>query len=111
MAVRKIDWRNVLERALWTFAEGFIVALPITLSMDMNGATWKSILLGALMSGVSAVKTCILDLIKQHNEQYKETEPDIDYFEDDSELTDEDLEDIFSEESKETDDGEGDAEE
>lgn len=95
MAVRKIDWRNVLERALWTFVEGFIVALPVTLSMDMNGATWKSILFSALMGGVSALKTCALDLIKQHNEQYKEIEPDIDFYEDDSELEDEDLDDVF----------------
>lgn len=95
MAIRKIDGKNVLERALWTFAEGFVVALPVTLSMNMDGATWKSILFSALMGGVSALKTCALDLIKQHNEQYKEIESDIDFYEDDSELEDEDLDDVF----------------
>lgn len=122
MAVKKIDWKNVRERALWTFAEGFVTCIsPISITIDvfldtghfkawLFGALLSSVL-GGVMGGVSALKTCILDIIKQHNEQYKEIEPDIDYFEDDSEFDDEDLEDVFPEESKEIDDDEGDAEE
>ena len=60
---KKIDWLNILERAAWTFLEGFLVALPATFSLEMDGATWKSILLGAAMAGLSAVKTLIVELI------------------------------------------------
>lgn len=75
---KNVDWKNVLERALWTFAEGFLVALPVTISINMSGATWKTAIFSALMSGVSAVKTLAIDLIKQHNAQYeaKQIEPD-----------------------------------
>ena len=31
--MKTIDWLNILERAAWTFAEGFLVALPTTLNM------------------------------------------------------------------------------
>ena len=65
-----IDWINILERALWTFIEGFLIALPTTLSMDMalDAAALKSILLSAAMAGLSAVKTLIIEII-QNNKQ------------------------------------------
>ena len=65
-----IDWKNVLERALWTFLEAFLVALPATISVDMGGAAWKSALLSAACAGVSAVKTLIIELIKTRNDQH-----------------------------------------
>ena len=60
-----MNWKNILERAAWTFVEGFLVALPATLSADMDGAAWKSLLLGAAMAGLSAVKTMTLELLKE----------------------------------------------
>lgn len=60
-----IDWKNILERAGWTFIEAFLVALPATISMDMTGAAWKSALLGAACAGISAVKTLLIEII--HN--------------------------------------------
>ncbi len=60
-----IDWKNVLERAAWTFAEGFLVALPTTFSVGMDGAAWKSVLVGAAMAGLSAVKTLLIEIL--HN--------------------------------------------
>lgn len=62
-----IDWKNVLERAGWTFLEAFLVALPATISMDMTGAAWKSALLGAACAGISAVKTLLIEII--HNRE------------------------------------------
>ena len=59
----KMNWENILERAAWTFLEGFLVAMPATLSTDMDGAAWKALLLSACMAGVSAVKTMILELL------------------------------------------------
>ena len=44
-----INWKNILERAAWTFLEAFLVALPATISMDMTGEVWKSALLGAAL--------------------------------------------------------------
>ena len=61
-----IDWINILERAFWTFLEGFLIALPTTLSMEMDGAAWKSALLGAMMAGLSAVKTLIIEIIQKN---------------------------------------------
>lgn len=62
----EIDWLNILERALWTFVEGFLIALPTTLSMDMalDAAALKSALLSAAMAGLSAVKTLIIEIIQ-----------------------------------------------
>lgn len=62
-----INWLNILERAVWTFAEGFLVALPATFSVGMDGAAWKAALLGAAMAGLSAVKTFAVEVVKQHN--------------------------------------------
>lgn len=63
-----MNWKNILERAAWTFVEGFLVALPATLSLDVDAAGWKSLLLGAAMAGLSAVKTMVLEIIKEKNE-------------------------------------------
>lgn len=60
-----INWLNILERAMWTFLEGFLVALPATFSVGMDGAAWKSALLGAAMAGLSALKTFIIELIQE----------------------------------------------
>lgn len=68
MMEKKIDWINILERAAWTFVEGFLVALPATFSVDMDGAAWKSALIGAAMAGLSAVKTLIIEIIQAHKD-------------------------------------------
>lgn len=60
----EIDWLNILERAAWTFAEGFLVALPATFSIEMDGAAWKAVLVSAAMAGLSAVKTFIIEVIQ-----------------------------------------------
>lgn len=52
-----IDWKNILERAAWTFVEGFLVALPLG-----GGEIDKAALMGALMSGLSALKTLIIEV-------------------------------------------------
>lgn len=68
-----IDWKNVLERALWTFVEAFLVALPTTISVDMSGAAWKSALLSAACAGVSAVKTLIIEMIQSRRTKPPDT--------------------------------------
>ena len=65
----KIDWINLLERAMWTFIEGFLVALPTSISLEMDGAAWKSVLVGAAMAGLSAVKTLIIDILRQNRDE------------------------------------------
>lgn len=59
-----INWINILERAGWTFVEGFLVALPATFSAQMDGAAWKAALIGACMAGLSAVKTFLIELLQ-----------------------------------------------
>ena len=67
--MKKIDWINILERAFWTFLEVFLVALPATGAVGMDGAAWKSALIGAAMAGLSAVKTLIIEIIQAAKEE------------------------------------------
>lgn len=66
--MKNINWRDLLERAAWTFVQGFIVSLSATISIGMDGAALKAAILGAGMAGLSAVKTLVLDLIHQRIE-------------------------------------------
>lgn len=59
-----INWKEIAERAAWTFFEGFLVALPATFSVGMDGAAWKSALVGAAMAGLSALKTFAIEVVK-----------------------------------------------
>lgn len=61
-----MNWKNILERALWTFLEGFLVALPAASSLGIDAAAWKAALLGAVMAGLSALKTLVIELLQQH---------------------------------------------
>ena len=67
-----MNWMNILERSAWTFVEAFLIALPATISIEMDGAAWKSALLSAACAGLSAVKTLIIELIQQMKQQKKE---------------------------------------
>ena len=64
-----MNWMNILERAGWTFLEAFLVALPTTISADMDGAAWKALLLSAACAGLSAVKSFIIEVIKRRNSE------------------------------------------
>lgn len=59
-----MEWKNILERALWTFAEGFLVALPAASGLGVDAAAWKAALMAALMAGLSAVKTLAIELLQ-----------------------------------------------
>ncbi len=59
-----MDWKNIMERAAWTFLEGFIVALPAASQLGVDAAAWKAALVGAAMAGLSALKTLVLEVIK-----------------------------------------------
>ncbi len=53
-----MNWLNILERAAWTFVEGFLGGLTFSMEMD------KTMLLAALMAGLSALKTLVLELAR-----------------------------------------------
>ena len=61
-----INWKDILERATWTFAEGFLIALPASFTVGMDGAAWKAALLSAAMAGLSALKTLAINIVKSH---------------------------------------------
>lgn len=63
---RKIDWLNIAERAAWTFLEGALLSLPTSFSLDLDGAAWKAMLFSALLAGLSALKTFILEVIRTY---------------------------------------------
>lgn len=62
----KVNWKDILERAAWTFAEGFLIALPATFTVGMDGAAWKAALLSAAMAGLSALKTLAISIVKSY---------------------------------------------
>ena len=62
-----MDWRNIAERAAWTFLEGFLVALPAASGLGLDAVAWKAAVLGALMAGLSAVKTLAIELLQMKN--------------------------------------------
>ena len=66
--MKNVDWLNIAERAAWTFLEGFLLALPATFTLEMDGAAWKAALFSAAMAGLSAVKTFIIEVIKANRE-------------------------------------------
>lgn len=68
----KINWNDMLERAFWTFMEGFLVALPATISVGMDSVALKSALLGAAMAGVSALKTLVVEIVRQKKQSIEE---------------------------------------
>lgn len=63
-----MDWKNILERAAWTFLEGFLVAFPAATELGTDGAAWTAALIAAAMAGLSALKTFALEVIKNRKE-------------------------------------------
>lgn len=59
-----MDWKNIIERAAWTFLEGFLVALPAATELGTDTAAWTAALIAAAMAGLSALKTLALEVIK-----------------------------------------------
>lgn len=56
-----MNWTNIIERAAWTFVEGFLVALPLG-----GGEIDRAAIMGALMAGLSALKTVIIEVAQMH---------------------------------------------
>ena len=59
--------KDILIRALKTFIQGFLGALAVTLpNSDINNvAVLKSLLIGALAGGISAVMNLIIKLLNK----------------------------------------------
>lgn len=64
-----MDWKNILERAAWTFFEAFLVALPSTISFGVDGSLGVSALLSAACAGLSALKTFVLEIVQHRKNQ------------------------------------------
>lgn len=64
-----MDWKNILERAAWTFLQGFLVALPAASQLGLDSAAWKAALIGAAMAGLSALKTFVLELLQNKDKE------------------------------------------
>lgn len=86
-----IDWKNLLERAAWSFLEGFLGALPISEFMGMNWAAIKAILFAALLAGLSSLKSLIIAIIEIRKYQLEKDDPRI---EDDNEETQDNNEEL-----------------
>lgn len=69
--IMKKKTKDVIVRAIKTFIQGFLGALAVTLpSTDLTDtALIKSILIGALAGGISAVMNLILNLLNGKKEK------------------------------------------
>ena len=59
-SIKKINWKNLLERAFHSFWQGAIAGFVI---VDFTEEGLKIALIGALTAGLSALKTFILDMM------------------------------------------------
>ncbi len=78
-----MNWKNVLERALWTFVESFLLALPSAMSLQLDGAAWKAALFAAACAGVSALKTVIVDAARKRLDELNKIDKEAGESEDD----------------------------
>ena len=68
--MNKQKWKDLAERAAWTFAQAFVASLTFEVSDFTSGVrVWRSILLSALAAGLSAVKTAVLAEMKKLKEE------------------------------------------
>lgn len=64
--MKNVNWKDLLERAAWTFLEAFVVAFFGAFSIGMDEVALKAALFGAGTAGLSALKTFVINLIRQH---------------------------------------------
>lgn len=69
-----MNWKNLVERAAWTFLEAFLVALPATISVQVPEAGWVSTLLAAACAGLSALKTLVIEVVTARKAQLDKIE-------------------------------------
>lgn len=60
--VKSYNWKDIGERMLKTFVQGVLSYLIISINglTDSNEIVWKSLLLGAIASGLSAVMNVVV---------------------------------------------------
>lgn len=73
-ATKRIDWRDVVSRALWTFVQAFLAVVLLVSDQIVNAlfaGDWQALkgliiatMVGGLAAGVSAVKTILISVIK-----------------------------------------------
>lgn len=67
----KINWKDIAERAVWTFVQAFLATLTIDAASLTSGTNfWRSAIISALAAGLSAVKTATLNAISDKNDLY-----------------------------------------
>lgn len=67
--VKKYNWQDILARMVNTFIQGVLSYLIIVLNgiTDPNGVVIKSLILGAIASGLSAVMNLIIQELEMKN--------------------------------------------
>lgn len=65
--VKKYNWQDILGRMVNTFIQGVLSYLIIVLNgiTDSNGVVIKSLILGAIASGLSCVMNMIIQMLNK----------------------------------------------
>lgn len=58
----KLDWKDILERAEWTFAQAFLAVVSVGVAGVTDVGTWKA---GAI-AGAAAVLSMLKNVVAQH---------------------------------------------
>ena len=63
---QNIDWSDLAERALWTFAQGFLGTFTVVNVLDVSEL--KAAGIAGLSAGIAAVLSLIKTVVKQNQE-------------------------------------------
>lgn len=55
----KENIRNISERVLWTFIQGFLAYIILASQGTTDEIGWKGLLVGAVAAGISAIKNLL----------------------------------------------------
>ena len=69
----KEKFKDIFKRTAKTFIQGFVGALPVTLSVAQLGdeAYIKALLIGALAGGICAVWNSLIIVVNKYIEKFK----------------------------------------
>ena len=72
-ALKKVDWDDVVGRALWTFAQAFLAVFILAAEQIVNfifAGDWRgaaslavATMIAGISAGLSAVKTIVIEVI------------------------------------------------
>ena len=61
-----MNWKNIVNRAVWTFVQGALGALVLVQTAPVDVAGWKAIGLAAGAAGIAALASFVKTVITEY---------------------------------------------